>query len=217
MDKINNRCEYIDKHGEVCGKRCRNIIDNKYYCAQHKRTFLNRRNREDKAYEVMDDRQENQPRTFDNDRTIKTSIWVWYPNTNKTPEKLGKEGMDKFDTMCEMFAKPDIFLQFIQDKNFNCPPDMNKIINMKSHYMTEVGLKQNRYHGQITIEIVHDDCLKFDIAKLRQQMNEYMDFRDDNGNLQSINLKYSQPKYQQVASEVWVNYATKNTRRDDKK
>lgn len=210
---INDICSYIDRNKKKCPRRCRNIVNGQYYCAEHKRTVLRREERSKKSIDVMTQRQEKQPLTFDNERRINHSIWAFYPNTNKTPETLGESGMDKFDKMCELFSKPTIFLQFMVDKDGNTPPREDCLINIRTHYMTEVGEKMGRYHGQITIDITHDNCLRFDIPKINQQMNEYMNFRDDAGNLQKINLKYTQPKFPNIASDVWVNYATKNTRR----
>jgi hypothetical protein len=134
---------------------------------------------------------------------IKQSIFFIMINSNKTPEKLGQEGVNKFTQTIAHMKDHRAIMYYLMHADDRTPIPESQIVSLRSHSDVEVGQQKLMLHGNISIEVFHKTRVKIDLTKLRNELKSYLGY--------NCKVSITCPKTMPAATiDNFVRYASKN-------
>lgn len=171
-------CEYAFVKGvlkgQKCGKYAKVKIFDVPYCRDCANKIEKRARRKENSIAIMNQIQ-GPPRVELNKDRINQSTFFIVINSNKTPEKLGDDGVRKFVNYAKMFEREDVNYHFLVNKEGG-EVDKSKVLSFERHADVEVGEKNGLLHANITVEIMHRTWVRYNLDRLRDETKEYLGY-----------------------------------------
>lgn len=187
--------------GEMCGKIAKLKILNSNYCTTCANKIEKRARRKENSIEIMNKYQGIAKTEISPDKINQSTFFIVI-NSNKTPESLGEDRVEKFVKYVKMFEREDVNLHFLIGKEGG-RPDTSKFLSFKRHADIEVGEKNGFLHGNITVEIIHKTWIRYDLNKMRNETKEYLGY--------NTNVRILTPRNRMGHdADNFVKYSSKN-------